>query len=98
MAFRSDVLREFPSQIDKLLLFGSRVRGHARQHSDYDVAVVLKDDVAGTSLDRKLSLMAYPYILLGTHISAISVNARDVDPQSRYALGSCLFREGVELV
>lgn len=98
LAFRSDVLSEFPAQIESLLLFGSRVRGSAKHDSDYDVAVVLKGNAASTAIDRRLSAIAYPYIVQGTHISAISVNAGDVRAGSAYPLGTALTREGVELV
>ncbi len=39
------LLREhYPDDIDKVILYGSRSRGDAREYSDYDILVVLKND------------------------------------------------------
>ena len=39
---RSDLRAEFGERIERLVLYGSRARGDADVHSDYDVAVFLR--------------------------------------------------------
>jgi predicted nucleotidyltransferase len=41
--FRDALDRVYGKRIDRVILFGSRARGDARQDSDYDVAVFLND-------------------------------------------------------
>ncbi|MBX9934118.1 MAG: nucleotidyltransferase domain-containing protein [Methylobacterium sp.] len=41
--FRAAVERIYGAQVERLVLFGSRARGEARQDSDYDVGVFLHD-------------------------------------------------------
>lgn len=40
--FRTELDRLYGRRIDRVVLFGSRARGDARDDSDYDVAVFLK--------------------------------------------------------
>ena len=42
-AFVKEVTLLFPSQIVRIVFFGSRVKGIARPTSDYDFLIVLKD-------------------------------------------------------
>lgn len=44
-------LSEYNSTLDKIYLFGSKVTGFTEQISDYDLLLVIKND-----LDRKMSL------------------------------------------
>ena len=32
----------FPEIIEKIILFGSRIEGNAREHSDYDLLIIVK--------------------------------------------------------
>jgi uncharacterized protein len=41
--FRAALDRVYGNRVERVVLFGSRARGDARQDSDYDVAVFLKD-------------------------------------------------------
>jgi predicted nucleotidyltransferase len=41
--FRAAVTEIYGDRIERVVLFGSRVRGDAREDSDYDVAVFLRD-------------------------------------------------------
>ena len=41
--FRAALDDMYGERIERVVLFGSRARGHAREDSDYDVAVFLKD-------------------------------------------------------
>lgn len=58
-----DALRNmYGDNIDRILLFGSRARGDAREDSDYDVAVFLKDmpnrwDEMGRLADLRVDLI-----------------------------------------
>lgn len=36
--------QEFPADIDRIIFFGSRVKGSALKDSDYDILIVVKDD------------------------------------------------------
>ncbi len=35
----------FPELIEKIVLFGSRIDGNAREHSDYDLLFIIKGDL-----------------------------------------------------
>ena len=41
--FRAALDALYGSRLERVVLFGSRARGEARQDSDYDVAVFLRD-------------------------------------------------------
>jgi uncharacterized protein len=48
-----DLLRAtFPNEIEKVVLFGSRVNGGAREYSDYDVLVVVNHPYDWTFKNR----------------------------------------------
>ncbi len=36
------LIKQFPDDIEKVLLFGSQVNGTARKYSDYDILLILK--------------------------------------------------------
>ncbi|HET6468715.1 MAG TPA: nucleotidyltransferase domain-containing protein [Geminicoccaceae bacterium] len=40
---RAELERLYGPRLDRVLLYGSRARGEAREDSDWDVAVILKD-------------------------------------------------------
>ena len=51
--FRGALDAVYGDRIDRVVLFGSRARGHARPGSDYDIAVFLKSvDALGTEAGR----------------------------------------------
>ena len=41
---KKGLLQIYGEQVDRILLYGSRARGDAREDSDIDILVVLKDD------------------------------------------------------
>ena len=60
--FRAALDRIYGTQIERVVLFGSRARGDARPDSDYDVAVFLKDlPDRWQELDR-LALLSVEFI------------------------------------
>lgn len=50
--FRAALDEMYGDRIERVVLFGSRARGDAREDSDYDVAVFLKDLKAGDLAHR----------------------------------------------
>lgn len=97
VAFRRDVERALPQQVKEVVLFGSRARGDAARTSDYDVAIILRGSEAGTVMDRRLSDLAYPYLIDGIHIRPISVSADHLKAASNFPLARSIAREGVIL-
>jgi uncharacterized protein len=49
--FRAAVSETYGDRLERVMLYGSRARGDARQDSDYDVAVFLRDYTPGTSTE-----------------------------------------------
>ncbi|MBV9247936.1 MAG: nucleotidyltransferase domain-containing protein [Acetobacteraceae bacterium] len=49
--FRHAVFETYGDRLERVVLFGSRARGDAREDSDYDVAVFLRDYVPGTTTE-----------------------------------------------
>jgi len=93
--FRSAVERRFPGRVKSVVLFGSRARGDARQGSDYDVAVFIKDLADRRGIDHALSDMAYPHILAGVHIRPVAVPETYLTSPQRGTLATNIARDGV---
>src|SRR5438309_8989535 len=49
--FRAAVGELYGNRLERVVLFGSRARGDAREDSDYDVAVFLHDYAPGTTTE-----------------------------------------------
>jgi uncharacterized protein len=49
---KESLTTHFPDDVDKIILFGSRMNGNAREYSDYDVLVVLNKDYDWKFEDR----------------------------------------------
>jgi uncharacterized protein len=49
--FRAAVTGIYDERLERIMLYGSRARGDAREDSDYDVAVFLHDYTPGTSTE-----------------------------------------------
>jgi predicted nucleotidyltransferase len=57
--------------LERMILFGSRARGEARDDSDYDIAVVVRDLSDRRHVRRILSDLAYDHILSGFFIRPV---------------------------
>ena len=49
--FRATLTEIYGDRVERVVLFGSRARGDAREDSDYDVAVFLRDYAPGTTTE-----------------------------------------------
>jgi uncharacterized protein len=49
--FRAALDEIYGQRLERVMLYGSRARGDAREDSDYDVAVFLHDYTPGTSIE-----------------------------------------------
>ncbi len=49
--FRDTLDEIYGQRLERVVLYGSRARGDARQDSDYDVAVFLRDYAPGTTTE-----------------------------------------------
>ena len=83
---------------EKLILFGSRARGEAREDSDYDVAVVVRDLTDRRRVHRILSDLAYDHVLSGFFIRPIPLSPDALSPRGRPTeLAEDIMRDGAEV-
>ena len=85
--------------VEKLILFGSRARGEARPDSDYDVAVLLRDDRDVPRVRRTLSDLAYEHVLKGFFVRPIALPPGYLDCKARRPteLAEAILRDGAEV-
>ncbi len=85
--------------LEKMILFGSRARGEAREYSDYDIAVVVRDLSDCRQVRRVLSDLAYDHILSGFFIRPVPLPAGYLDHGSERPteLADEIARDGVEV-
>lgn len=97
-SYRRAVQQALPS-LERLILFGSRARGQAREDSDYDVAVLLRELPDRRHARRVLSDLAYDHILNGFFIRAIPWPCDYLAPQGGPTeLAGDILRDGVEVL
>jgi predicted nucleotidyltransferase len=86
-------------EVEKLILFGSRARGEARPDSDYDVAVLLRDDADVSRVRRTLSDLAYEHVLAGFFVRPIPLphGFLDTGAQRPTELAEAILRDGAEV-
>jgi predicted nucleotidyltransferase len=100
LAFRHAVSTALPGAVHDVVLFGSRVRGDARPDSDYDVAVLLADDLAeDRGVRARLADAAWEHVVEGIMIQAIAlpVDAFSVPSATRDELSARIAAEGVSI-
>nr|WP_294512407.1 nucleotidyltransferase domain-containing protein [uncultured Rhodopila sp.] len=85
--------------LEKIILFGSRARGEARDDSDYDIAVVVRDLSDRRQVRRILSDLAYEHILSGFFIRPVPLPAGYLDRHNPRPteLAAEIARDGVEV-
>ncbi len=99
-AFRRAVSAALPGVVHDVVLFGSRARGDARPDSDYDVAVLLADDLAeDRGVRARLADAAWEHVVDGTIIQAIAlpVGAFAVAGAAEDELSARIAAEGVSV-
>ena len=96
--YKRAVVHALPG-VERLILFGSRARGQAREDSDYDVAVVVRDISDRGHVRRILSDLAYDHILSGFFIRPIPLPPDYLEPRGRRPteLAEDIVRDGVEV-
>jgi len=70
--FRTDAEHLYPGRIRRVVLFGSRARGDAREDSDWDVALFV-ESFDRSRESRRLNFLCADYRLRGLKISAIGL-------------------------
>ncbi len=82
--FRATVIEIYGDRVDRVVLFGSRARGDAREDSDYDVAVFLRDYAPGatTELYRLADLSTAILDETGEFIHAMPYRAGSYDDRT----------------
>ena len=85
--------------LDRLILFGSRARGDAREDSDYDIAVLIRDLADRPRVRRVLSDLAYEHVLSGFFVRPIPLPSGYLDAQDGQAteLAAAILRDGAEV-
>src|SRR5215469_6800597 len=96
LRFRKALSELYGDRLDRVVLFGSRARGEARAHSDYDVAVFVKDlNDRWQEIDRIVPVVAEIIDDTGAVIHAMPYPAGAY--RDRTSLMREIRREGVEL-
>ena len=86
----------YGTRLEQILLFGSRARGDARDDSDYDVAVFLRDLSDYWRESRRLSDIGYDIMIeRGGVVNAIPLAAGSL--QERTPIMFEIRKDGVEL-
>jgi len=94
--FRADLDKFYGNRIERVVLFGSRARGEARDDSDYDVAVFLRDFVdRWQEIDRIVPIVTAIIDDTGAVIHAMPYRAGAYE--DRTSLMREIRREGVNL-
>jgi predicted nucleotidyltransferase len=97
-AYRRTLDRVVPDAVQQVLLFGSRARGDAQPDSDYDIAVLVRKDLAQWDDIREAVFdAAYEHILNGFFFAPVALPEDYLEPiDGRYQteLARRIAREG----
>lgn len=96
-AFRKAVDDALPGQISDIVLFGSRARRQSRRNSDYDVAVVVNDDVYRGTMERIVADTALPFVRAGYHIRPVIMLASLFRNPIGHPLTANVVRDGISI-
>jgi len=80
--FRDAVAELYGPALDRVVLFGSRARGDAREDSDYDVAVFLKEIDNLWAEWKRLSVLQVRFLDEGVYIEAIPFRTSDYEKRT----------------
>jgi uncharacterized protein len=96
--FRAAVSKVYRDRVERIVLFGSRARGDARDDSDYDVAVFLRDlpDDRAAETNRLADLVTDILYSEGQFIHAMPYRAGSYNDE-RIPLMDEIRAEGVDL-
>ncbi len=94
--FRAALGELYGDRLERLILFGSRVRNEAREDSDYDIAVFLRDYAdRWQEIDRIVPIVTDIIDETGAVIHALPYRAGSY--QDRTSLMREIRREGIDL-
>lgn len=94
--FSERIRQELGDNVRKIILFGSRARGEAREGSDYDFALVLgKKDRA--TRERVIGVEVEFLNRYDEMTSSILFSEEDLEREKRFPLGINIERDGVTL-
>jgi uncharacterized protein len=94
--FRRALDAAFGERIERVMLFGSRARGEARDDSDYDIAVFVRDfKERWPEVDRLVEIETDLLYEAGAFVHALPF--REGAWRERSPLMSAVRREGVDL-
>ncbi len=77
--FRAAVAELYGPVLDRVVLFGSRARGDAKEDSDYDVAVFLRDMANRWAEWDRLTRLAIPFMDEDVVIQVVPFRTSDFD-------------------
>ena len=99
IAFRRALERALPGAIEAVVLFGSRARGDARPDSDYDLAVLLRGDLArNPDVKAKVADEAFEHVIDGIELTPMPLRGDYLEPiggHYRTELARRIAREGI---
>jgi predicted nucleotidyltransferase len=92
---REETEKLYGERLKNILLYGSRARGQAAEHSDIDLAIVLDGDVTpDKEIDRMIDIVTETHLNYGVLLSIYPVSEKDYTSVNSPLLLN-LRREGV---
>lgn len=91
-AYRLELRTRHPGVVERLVIYGSKARGDAREDSDLDVLIVVRNDAS----DLKRPLRRIGYDLAATSSAVPSIMACTQAERDRLKEVRCPYRASVE--